>query len=302
VDAVVEDSVERSGNHVHIDAQLIQGASDRHVWAKSYDRNLRDVVTLQEEIAHAIAQEIQAKLSPEEQARLASAHPVDPEAYEAYLRGRFEWNKRTLEGLEKSVRYFEQAIGKDPTYALAYAGLADSYSILGDNGFAPPAEAYARAMAAALKALELNGNLAEGHEALAGVMNNYDWDWSGAEREFQRAIALNPSYATAHQWYAGHLAAMGRYTEAIAQIRLAHELDPLSPRIDANVAMMLYYARQYDRALEQARQLVELDPEYPGTYCMLGNVLLQKKAYDEAIQAYRRCMQYFGPDFSPRPC
>jgi len=288
VDAVVEGTVQRSGNHVRITAQLIQASPEKHLWADSYERDLRDVLALQGEVARAIANEVRIKVTPQEQARLARARPVNPEAHEAYLKGRFYWNKRTEEGLKKSIDYFQQAIEKDPNYAVAYAGLADSYSVLAEGKWSPPEECYPKARAAALKALEIDDSLAEAHVRLALILRGYDWDWSGAEREYQRGIELNPGYATAHHWYAVFLTSMGRHAEAIAEIRKARELDPLSIRIYANVGLVLYSAREYDQALEELRKVLELDPNDLASNEWLGWVYSQKGMYEEAIAAFRR--------------
>ena len=209
--------------------QLVEAATDRHLWTESYERDLRDVLALQGQLANAIAQEIKIMVTPQEQAHLAaSAHPVSPEAYQLYLKGRYFWNKRTEDGLRKALEYFQRAIDLDPNYALAYAGLADCYVLLSDYGGLPPKDAFPRAKAAGLKALEIDDKLAEAYPSLAWVRCFYDWDFPGAEGDFKRAIELNPNYATAHHWYGWYLALMGRFEEAIAQVKKAQELDPLS--------------------------------------------------------------------------
>jgi len=225
VDGIVEGVVVRSADRVRIDAQLIEASTDRHFWARSYERNLGDAIALQNEVAQAIANEIQTKLTPVEQARLAQARPVDPQAYEFYLKGRYFWNKRTDTSAQKGIEYFQQAIQKDPNYALAYAGLADAYIVRDDLS---PEEQYSKAKAMARTALQIDDGLAEAHNAMAMSLFCYDWDWPGAEKEFQRALALNPNYAQAHQWYGHFLRAMGRQNSARAEIKRAHELDPLS--------------------------------------------------------------------------
>jgi TolB-like protein/DNA-binding winged helix-turn-helix (wHTH) protein/Tfp pilus assembly protein PilF len=283
VDALVEGAVMRSGNRVRITAQLIQAATDKHLWAESYERDARDVLALQDEVARNITAEIQIKLTPQQQARLASAGPVNPEAHELYLKGRYEWNKRTEEGLKKGIQYFEKAIAKDPNYAVSYAGLADSYGILADNGFCPPEECYPKATAAAQKALGMDDSLAEAHSSLAQILQSYDWDWSGAEKEIQRAIELNPGYATAHHYYALFLSNMGRPAGAIVEIRKARELDPLSIRINANVGLVLYFAREYEQAVEELRKAIELDPNDVSSHYYLGAVYSHKGMHEEAI-------------------
>jgi serine/threonine protein kinase/tetratricopeptide (TPR) repeat protein len=281
VDAVLEGSVLRAGDRIRIATQLIEVDSDRHLWAESYERALRDVLSLQSEVAQAVAREIKITLTPDERTRFGRIRQVDPEAQEAYLRGRFSWNTRTVEGLQKSIEYFQRAIDLDPAYAAAYAGLADAYAILGNNQFAPAHDSFPKARAAALRALELDDSLAEAHASLALCMQNYDWDWSGAEREYRRAFELNPNYAPAHQWYAFYLVGMGRNAEAIDEIKKARHLDPLSPRINSNVGLMFYYARDYDQALMELRKTIELDPV--GSRWFLGWVYVQKRMYDEAI-------------------
>jgi serine/threonine protein kinase/tetratricopeptide (TPR) repeat protein len=294
VDGVIEGSILQSGDRVRITAKLIQAKTDRHLWAKSYERDQRDVLALQDDVARAIANEIKVKLTPQEQARLTSACPVNPEAHEAYLKGRYEWNTRTEEGLKKSLRYFEQGLAVEPSYAAAYSGLADSYMILWNNGFLGPDECIPKARAAALKAIEIDDNLAEAHTSLAYLMGNYDWNWIASEREFRRAIELSPSYANAHHWYALQLASMGRHEEAIEEIKKARQLDPLSPRINANVGGNLYQARQYDQALEELNKALELNPNDTVTHSLLGLAYLQKGKKQEAIAELLRANQLIG--------
>src|SRR5438552_2878190 len=262
VDAVVEGTVLRSGEQVRITAQLIQTPADRHLWAESYEGDLHDTLALQKKVARAIAEHIRIELTPKEQAVLKNAKVVNPEAYEAYLKGRYFWNKRTADGLKKAIDYFNQAIEKDPNYAQAYTGLADSYALLGDweYGILAPKEAFPRAKAAATKALALDNTLGEAHTSLAFSLDLFDWDWASAEREFRRAIELNPGYATAHHWYAWHLSEMGRNREAIAEMRKAQNLDPLSLIISADVAEILLVAHSYDQAIEQSRKTIDMDP------------------------------------------
>jgi TolB-like protein/Tfp pilus assembly protein PilF len=288
VDAVIEGSVLRSGDRVRITVQLIQAVTDKHLWAKSYERDLRDVLALQSEVAGAIANEIKIKLTPQEQARLASARPVNPDAHEAYLKGRYYWNLRTEEGLKKSIEYFQQAIEKDPGYALAYAGLADSYVVLAPWNVMAPKEAYPRAKAAAFKALEMDETLAEPHASLGDARYVYDWDWVGAEKEYKRAIELNPGYATAHQWYAEYLSRMGRHNEAIAELRRAQELDPLSLMINAIGGSIFFFARRYDEAIAQCRRTLELNAGFYPAHFNLGAAYEQEKLYDEAISEYQK--------------
>jgi len=296
VDAVVEGSVLRSGKRVRITAQLIHAATDQHLWAESYERDFRDVLSLQSEVARAIANEIQVKLTPQDQARLVSARSVDPEAYQLYLKGRFYWNKRTEAGLKKGIEYFHQAIDLDPNYALAYAGIADCYSLLGWDlfGALPPREALPIAKAAAKKALETDDSLAEAHNSLAWTKLAFDWDWMGAEREFKRAIELNPGYAITHHWYAECLAGMGRYAEALAEIRQAQELDPLSLIISSIVGWVFYFDRKNDQAIAEFRKTLELDPNFWVAHWTLGRTYEQKAMFAEAIAEIQKAIDLSG--------
>jgi TolB-like protein/DNA-binding winged helix-turn-helix (wHTH) protein len=261
VEAIVEGSVTRSENRVRVTAQLIEAPSDRHLWAKSYERDLKDVLALQDEVARDIAEEIRIKLTPEERTRLADARPVNPEAHEAYLRGRFLWNQRTESQLQKAKEYFEQAIAKDPGYAAAYSGLADTYFYLSYGwGHIPPKEGMPLARAAALKSLELNGSAAEGHASLGTVKFLYDWDFPGAEQELKRAIALNPNYELGHHAYSVLLGAEHRYDESVAEARKAVEVDPLSVPAHNIFSSMLAGANRWDEAFLEDQKALELDP------------------------------------------
>ena len=296
VDAVVEGTVLRSGEQVRITAQLIQASADKHLWAESYEGDLRDTLALQKKVARAIAEQIRINLTPQEQAVLKNVKVVNPEAYEAYLKGRYFWNKRTADGLKKAIDYFNQAIEKDPNYAQAYTGLADSYALLGDweYGILAPKEAFPRAKAAATKALELDNTLGEAHTSLAFSLDLFDWDWASAEREFRRAIELNPGYATAHHWYAWHLSEMGRNREAIAEMRKAQNLDPLSLIISADVAEILLVAHSYDQAIEQSRKTIDMDPNFAVAHYELGQALVQKHMYKEAIAELQKAIELSG--------
>jgi len=246
---------------------------------------------MQDEIAQEISEKLRQRLSGEEMTRMAKRHTVNAEAYQLYLKGRYEWNKRSPESFKKCIQYFQEAIDRDPSYALAYAGLADSYSVMSGFGVLPPRETLPRAKAAALKALELDDTLAEAHTTLAGVLAAYDLDWPAAEREFRRALQLNPRYASAHHWYAlRYLAPMGRLDEAIAEMKRAQELDPLSPIISTNLGMAYYYARQYDQAMEQYRKTLEMDPNFIAATFRLIGIYEQEGKYQEAIAATPRMM------------
>jgi eukaryotic-like serine/threonine-protein kinase len=272
VDAVVEGSVLRSGERVRITAQLIDAASDRHLWSESYERDVRDVLALQREVARAIAREVQVALTPEEQAGLGKTRPVDAEAYQLHLKGRYMWNKRSREGFDKALQLFQEAIDKDPAYAPAYSGLADTYGVLASVGYdvLPEHEAMPKARAAALRALDIDPNLAEAHASLAWVKHRYDWDWPAAEREFKLATSLNPGYATAHQWHSELLSTLGRHDEGLEVARRARDLDPLSLIINHNVARRLYFARRFDEAVAESKKTLEMDPQFRVARVMLG--------------------------------
>ena len=293
VDAVVEGTVLRSGNKVRITAELVQVATDRHLWAESYESQLGDVLALQSQVASAIVREIRINLTPEEQQRLASTHSVSAEGYEDYLKGRYYWNKRSQEALTKAIEYFQLATEKDPNYALAYAGLADSYSIIGSAiiGTVPSMEVAPKAKAAAVRALQLDDTLAEAQTSLATVRFNYDWDWTGAAKGFQRAIELNPSYATAYQRYSLYLMAMGRTEESLAQMNRARDLDPLSISTNFSLGWRLYMARKYDQAVEQLQNTLEMDPNFTLPRMVLGQAYEQKGAYPQALVELQKAVR-----------
>ncbi len=259
VEAVVEGTVVRVGPRVRVTAQLIHAPTDRHLWARSYDRELRDVLALQEEVARAIAQAVQVEVRPDERRRLSQAAAIDPEAYESYLKGRFYWSMRGRENLLKAAAYFQQAIAEDPTYASAYSGLSDTYRQSDQDGLAPR-DCMPKAEAAARKALALDDTLAEAHASLAGVLYRYRWDWDGAKREFQRSLDLDPNSAEGHRAYAIYLLTMRRDEEALPQLRRAQELSPLSPIISIEVAVALMRVGRYDEAIEQLQKARELEP------------------------------------------
>src|SRR6266404_2799886 len=263
-DAVVEGTVMRVGNRVRITAELVQVSTDRHLWADTYESPIGDVLTLQNRVSAAIVDEIRINLTPEDKERLAKNPSVSPEAYEEYLKGRYYWNKRSGEGFAKAIRYFENATRKDPQYALAYAGLADCYGIIGATiyGSVPAAEAAPKAKAAAIRALQIDPSLAEAQTSLATAKFNYDWDWAGASDGFKRAIQLDPKYATAYQRYSLYSIAMGRFDESLEQIKKARDLEPLSISINASFGWRLYLAREYDRSIAQLRDTLEMDPSY----------------------------------------
>lgn len=285
VDYVLEGSVRREGDRVRISAQLIQAKDQTHLWAQDYDRNLRDILGLQSNVARDVASQIRLQLTPEENARLANAPPRDPEAYEQYLRGRYLWNKRNPEAYIKAIDYFQQAIARDPGYAQAYAGLADAYALLGSSWSPsiPRSEAMPEAKEAALKALQLDDSLAEAHTSLAFVMMHFEWNWPGSEKEFKRAVDSDSNYATAHEWYAYWFASQGRIDEALEQMELARKADPLSLIIMADTSEMLSYAGRLGASEQEARQATELDPNFVPAYLCLAHSYAGAKEYQAAI-------------------
>ncbi len=294
VDAVVDGSVLRSGNRVRINVELVHAGMDRHLWSNSYEGDLRDVFALQADVARRIAGEIRVTLAPPDLARLARVRATNPEAYQAYSKGRFYWNKRTAQDLQRAIGFFQQAVDKDPDYALAYDGLADSWLPLGWYGYLSPSAAFPQAKVAVIKALSLDDSLAEAHTSLAFVNLYYDRDWAGAEREFRRAIDLNPNYANGHHWYAEFLSLVGRHTETIAESQRARELDPLSNIIDAWVSSRYFFARQYDKAIEEGRNAVEMDPSFGPALLVLGQAYEQKGMLEEAIAEFERASSLAG--------
>jgi TolB-like protein/Flp pilus assembly protein TadD len=296
VDAVVEGSVQRSGNRARISAQLIEATTDRNLWAESYERELRDVLTLQSDLARAIASEIRIKLTPQEQKLLTRTGAVNPEAHEAYLKGRYHLNRRTEKELKKSTEYFQQAIDRDPNYASGYSGLADAWTLLGLRGSLPLKPTLSRAKAAALKAVELDETLAEAHASVAFIAETYEWDWITAEREFKRALELNPSYAPAHSWYAGYLTYLGRFDEGIAEAKRARDLDPLSLAIINALGGRLLAAHRFDEASEQIRNALELDPNFAQAHNLLAWFYLLKGKHQEALAEFHKELTASGDD------
>jgi TolB-like protein/DNA-binding winged helix-turn-helix (wHTH) protein/Tfp pilus assembly protein PilF len=286
VDAVLEGTVTRDQNRVRITAQLIRAAPEKHIWAENYEASLSGILTVQDAVANAVAQAIQIKVTSRERSLLAAPREVDPAAHEAYLKGRYLWERTGEENLKKSREYFEQAIQKDPGYALAWAGLADTYSYLANWGVLSHQDAFPRAKAAAEKALELDGSLAGPFVTLGAVKMNYEWDWAGAERFFKQAIALSPNYGTAHHVYATYLAEVGRTQEAVAEARRAREVEPLSVEFGANVVWKLYLARRYSEAELESRKLSAWSG-FRGSYA-LASVYLETGRRREAIAELQR--------------
>jgi len=286
VEMVLDGSVRKAGDKLRITAELVKAADGYPVWSKIYERNIEDTFALQDEISLAIIDSLKIKLLGKEKAKLVKRHTQNLEAYNLYLKGRFFWNKRTDKEMIKSVEYFEQALDQDPTYALALAGLADSYITLGAWAILPPKEAYPKAKEAAIKALEIDDLLAEAHNALAYVKFVFNWDIEGAERTFKHAIALNPNYATAHQFYAEYLTAMGRFEEALIEFNRAQQIDPLSLIINAIAGWPFMYGREYDKAIEIYRKTLEMDFDFRPAHAYLAHAYREKGMYEEALKEY----------------
>jgi TolB-like protein/Tfp pilus assembly protein PilF len=291
VDAIIEGTVLRSGERVRISVQLIDAHRDTHLWAQNYDRDLRDILALHAEVAQAVAREVQVKLTPHDYANFAHAHPVDPEAYEAYLKGRYYWNRRPAE-LGKAIQCLEQAITRDPGYAAALTGLADCLNSLTVYGLAPPTEGSVKAKQLAQRALEIGHSLAEAHTAL-GLATAYDYDFSTAEREFERAIELNPRYAHAHAMFSFLLAWTGRYEESYTEVQRALRLDPLSSITNSMVGWVYFHGRRYDQAIEQLQKTLELDPRSGISWAFLGWVQSCKSLHKSAITSLRKSCEIY---------
>jgi TolB-like protein/DNA-binding winged helix-turn-helix (wHTH) protein/Flp pilus assembly protein TadD len=296
VDAIVEGTVARSGNHVHITANLLHAPTDRHLWANSYDSELADVLALQGNVARSVAGAVRIKLLPGEQARHANTRPINPEVYQAYLEGKYFLSQWTDEGLKKAAASFRRAIDLDPAYARAYEGMADVHNFVALWGLRPATEAYPLAKAAALKALELDDGLAEAHAAMGQTKLAFDWDWSGSEQELRRAIALNPNSSNAHFYYGLLLTAMGRSDEAVRETRTAVELDPLTPSMSVQLGWVLYYARRYDESIAQLRRTLELAPDFGYANMELGWNYAQKRLYPEAFLECQRAVNLMPED------
>ena len=287
VQYLLEGSVRRAAGRVRITAQLIQVSDQTHLWAESYERDLADVFAVQNDVAGRIAESLALKLLPEQEARLASSRPVNPEAYEAYLHGRHHLNRGTEEGFRKAVDYFKEVIALDPGCALAYAGMSDAYLDLDEWRFLPMLR---QALEAATKALEIDDTLGEAYSSRARARLYLDWDWSRAESDFKRALELSPGYGRAHGDYAFFLSAMGRHTEAVAEGKLALEIDPLSASVHSTLGILLYYARRPDEAIEYCRKGIELYPEHFDLHVHLGMALAEKGRFEEAITELQRAM------------
>jgi TolB-like protein len=291
VDTLVEGTVLRAGRRVRITAQLIDAKNESHLWAESYERDLRDVLALQSDVARAIAHEIEVKLTPQEEGQLTEARPVDPEAYEAYLKGRYYWNRRTREGYGKAVQHFQQAVAKDPRFVVAYTGLADCFSGLGAFGFVAPQEGCGQAKTLALKAVLMDDGSAEAHASLAWATLWYEFDFETVEREFLRSMELSPRYVFAHSWFGYYLSLMGRFEQGITEMKRAVQLDPLSSATQWAFAGCYWMARRYDQAIVQCEKTLEFDPDFGWAHGMLAWAYLGKTMPEAAITAAHKAVQ-----------
>jgi TolB-like protein/Tfp pilus assembly protein PilF len=299
VQYLLEGSVRRARGRVRISARLIQLSDQTPLFSREYEGELSDVLTLQQDVARSVAEEIRLQLSPEAHGRLAAARPVDPEAYEQCLRGRYAWNQRRAAALRAALGHFEAAIARDPLYAPAHAGLADTYSLFSYYGGLPPREVFPKARSAAQRALALDPQQAEAHTSLAYVLHRFDWEWARAEESYRRALELNPSYATAHHWYAEFLMVMGRLPEARREIRAAQQLDPLSARINLDVGLPDYFEGRHDAAIAVARRVAELHPGFVPAQTALRQACERKGLYREAVQALERTAEGLGVETGP---
>jgi len=297
VNYLLEGSTQRYKDQVRIRVQLIHASTDDHIWGEIFEGEWKDIFNIQINVAKRVAHELKAVLSPEEVARIENEPTENIEAYNLYLKGRYFWNKRTKNDLEKSIYYFEEAINMDSTFALAYSGLAESYIVLGEWRYYPSNEVFPKAKEAAMKAIELDYELAEAHNAMAAVKADYEWDWPGAEREYLKAIELNPYYPTAYQWYAEFLSIMGRHDEAIENILYAQKLDPLSPIIYTVGGWEIYhYARFYDQAILQCQKALEIDSNYAGAYTAIAYNYVAMGMYEEALEEVKKAVSIYGSD------
>jgi serine/threonine protein kinase/tetratricopeptide (TPR) repeat protein len=295
VPVVLTGRLVKRGDEFAISVELIDVRHDRQIWGSQYTRKVADIMAIQEQISREISEKLQLRLSGEQKQRMTRHATEDTEAYQMYLQGRYYWNKRTLEGVQQSIDFFQQAIQKDSRYALAYAGQADAYALLGDLNVLPAREVTPKVKAAASKALELDDTLGEAHTSLAFAKFR-EWDWAGAEREFKRAIELNGSYPTAHAWYGEYLMALGRFDQALAEMNRANELNPLSPAINLALGARFYYARQYPQAIEQCQKTLAMDGGFLAAHVFLGRAYLQKAAYTEGIAEFRKALQLSDGD------
>ncbi|HEY7098519.1 MAG TPA: tetratricopeptide repeat protein [Terriglobales bacterium] len=301
VKAVLTGRLVRSQDRVRLQTELVDVNNGSQLWGQTYDEGLGDISSLQQRLSHDIADNLRITLTGDDQKKMKSHAQASPEAYQLYLKGRFFWGKRTKDGMDRAISYFQQAIDRDPNYALAYAGLADCYNLLDDWGDTAPRDSFPKARAAAEKALALDDSLAEAHVSLAMVRGAYGWDWAGAEQEFRRAIQLNPNYVTAHQWYGLLLASLGRFSEAEVEVKKARDLDPLSPIVNMGVAEMYSWQGRHDEAIAEYKKVIELDPTFAGAYGNIAESYEQKHMLDEAVEANREKAALVGDlDYAER--
>ncbi|PYI42789.1 MAG: hypothetical protein DMF12_05625 [Verrucomicrobia bacterium] len=288
---ILEGSVQKSGDAVRVNVQLIKAANDSQVWAETFDRKLTDIFSVESDVAKAIADQLRAHITRREEQVIAAKPTKNIEAYDAYLRGRYFWNKRTSDGIKHAIEHFQQSIERDPDFALGHAGLADSYIALTFYNFAAPHETMPKAKESAIKALALDDPLAEAHASLAHILMNYDWNWAAAEKEFKRSIELKPDYATAHEWYAIHyLTATGRFEEAVQEMKRALELEPASLVMNTFMGATLYYAGRYDEAIDQCRRTIEMDPNFAVAHWHLGLAYEQRQVLDAATEEFKKAI------------
>jgi TolB-like protein/Flp pilus assembly protein TadD len=294
VQALLNGRVLQRGDQLTLSLELVDTSTGDQIWGEKYDRRMADLTALQGEIARDVSGKLQSRLSGSDRPQVAKNYTENVEAYQLYLKGKYYWNKRTGQDTLKSIEYFQQAIDKDPTYALAYSGLAEAYVLLPAYTGESAAVAYPRARAAARRALEIDDQLAEAHTALANISSEFDWDFAAAEAGFKRAIAINPNYATAHQWYGEYLMAMGRFPDAVAEIRRAQEVDPLSLIINGLLGVALNLNGQLDEAIEQIKKTIDLDPNFPRSHIFLAEAYQQKGRYNDAIEEFAKVSRFAG--------
>jgi len=292
VNTVLEGSVRKAGNHLRITAQLVSVKDGFHLWSEKYDRKMNDIFAIQDEISLAVVGKLKVKLLGEEKATLVKRYTKNQKAYNHYLKGRYFWNRRYEGGLQKGIECFQQAIGNDPNYALAYSGLADCYSLLGLFSYLRPKDAYSQARTLAEKAMKIDDSIGEAHASMAFINLYYDWDWVLAEREFNRAIDLSPKYATAHEWYGMYLCIRGQFKEAIDEMILAQELTPLEPIISSMAGLTYLFARRYQEAMELFQKTTEIDHNFPTVYFLRGHAHVSKMMWDDAISDFEKYVIY----------
>jgi DNA-binding winged helix-turn-helix (wHTH) protein/Flp pilus assembly protein TadD len=297
VDALLDGVYQRVGEQIRVSVQLVSVTNGLTLWATKFDENLTNIFAIQDSISEQVVHSLSLKLSGDEQRQLTKSYTDNAEAFQIYIKGRYFWNQRTIEGIKKGLEYAQQAIAIDPTYAPAYIGLADSYSLLGAQHSAlPPRESFPKARAAALRALEIDERLAEAYASLGFINCCFEWDWPAAEQNYLKAIGLKPNYATAHHWYGELLTTTARFDEALAQMRMAQELDPLSLAINADLAAVFYYAQQYDRSENQLENLLELNPSFTRARVLLARVWEQQGQHAQALKMVRSAVTLSGGD------